>query len=123
MEKKQAVFFKDTWRTVTEGLPEETEIYTILGKAGVPSLPSVLASGDVYNVSDGQLQKTLTHIMNDHEDLVWTTITLRHHIHHRNMQALALPISFVKNSKQLVATFRNVLDSTPSSLLHMLLDG
>ncbi|KAH0833485.1 hypothetical protein J3R83DRAFT_12609 [Lanmaoa asiatica] len=47
IEKDSAVYFKDSWHIVADGIVPEGDIYAKLNKEGVPHVPVCLASGEV----------------------------------------------------------------------------
>ncbi len=105
--QEKLVFLKDTWRVVSPGSLSEREAYEQLKGHGVPHLPTVIAAADVMDLT-GNYQRTLTQDFAGHS---WCRPhdSLRLLVHHRVVQELALPLSMVRNSKQLVKAIRNAL--------------
>ncbi len=101
------VFLKDTWRVVSPGSLSESEAYEHLKGHDVPHLPTIIAAADVMDLT-GNPQRTVTQDFADHS---WCLPhdSFRLLVHHRVMQELALPLSMVRNSKQLVQAIRNAL--------------
>ncbi len=105
--QEKLVFLKDTWRVVSPGSLSESEAYERLEGHGVPHLPTVIAAADVMDPT-GIYQRTLTQDFAAH---AWCRPhdSLRLLVHHRVIQELALPLSMVRNSKQLVKAIRDAL--------------
>ena len=52
VKKNRQVYLKDTWRVALNDFQQEGCIYSLLHKAKVPNIPSVLWHGDIGNDSD-----------------------------------------------------------------------
>ncbi|KAH8099761.1 hypothetical protein BXZ70DRAFT_1008742 [Cristinia sonorae] len=104
----ELVFLKDYWRPIDGMRLPEADIYSSLQESGVPHLPQVRVGSDVP-WHNGSPQCTLTQVWKDAQETCANGALIEYR-HHRIIQDLAYPLSSVKNSRQLVATFRHTLE-------------
>ncbi|KAF8258879.1 hypothetical protein EI94DRAFT_1468480, partial [Lactarius quietus] len=82
IKRNCVVFFKDSWWVACDGVMNEGEVYTILSKVHVPSIPHCSASGDI---GDENYHSTCT---NQFANMPWAvkcTHKFTPHWHHQEI--------------------------------------
>ncbi|KAI0074804.1 hypothetical protein K474DRAFT_1665003 [Panus rudis PR-1116 ss-1] len=120
---QRLVFLKDYWRVPSSQVQKESESYKELEEHDVPHIPSVVSAGDVYTGSRVQRSQTQRVLRMKNIQLVDPPTSLPQHIHHRVVQQLGLPLSSVRNARELVQVMRDALEAlidgyTNARLLH-----
>ena len=109
-DRANLFWLKDSWRpTCTES---EISIYHKLKAKGVPNLPDIVCAGDILD--EGVHQGTLNDsLLSDCNDSFWArpTKTIRHMVHHRIVSGLLIPLTSVRNARELLLVGRDILTS------------
>ncbi|TCD65436.1 hypothetical protein EIP91_002692 [Steccherinum ochraceum] len=105
----ELVFLKDYWRPVESNRHSEAEVYAALADAHVPHTPHVRMAGDVPQ-DLGESHTTLTQTLKQQGDLSRCG-SLKAYRHHRVVQDIAFSLSTVRNSRELVAAIRDIIET------------
>ena len=109
-------WLKDSWRPSCS--ESEFSIYHKIKERGVPNLPDIVCAGDI--LTEASHQDTLNDTMiSSHSDHSWARSTrpIRHMIHHRIVSRLLIPITAIRDARELLLVGRDILSSEyPSSL-------
>ena len=109
-------WLKDSWRPSCS--ESELSIYHKIKTRGVPNLPDIVCAGDI--LTEALPQSTLNDTMiSGHSDYSWARPTkpIRHMIHHRIVSRLLIPITAIRDARELLLVGRDILSSEyPSSL-------
>ena len=109
-------WLKDSWRPSCS--ESELSIYHKIKARGVPNLPDIVCAGDI--LTGVSHQDTLNDtILSGHDDHSWArpTKSIRHMIHHRMVSRILIPITTIRDARELLLVGRDILNSEyPSSL-------
>ena len=109
-DKANLFWLKDSWRpTCTES---EISIYHKLKAKGVPNLPDIVCAGDILD--EGARQGTSNDsLLSDCNASSWARPTkpIRHMVHHRIVSGLLIPLTSVRNARELLLVGRDILTS------------
>lgn len=120
LAEDKLVFLKDYWRPAEPDRVPEPDIYDALERAHVPHLAKVILAGDVPS-DEKCTQATLTQEWRYKDGIFTTGLDLRAYRHIRVVQELLYPLKTAKNSRELVAALRNVIDCELSSWVSVIL--
>ncbi|KAI0073809.1 hypothetical protein K474DRAFT_1677617 [Panus rudis PR-1116 ss-1] len=108
---RRLVFLKDYWRVPSSKVQKESESYKELKEHGVPHIPEVLSAGDVFTGSQPQQTYTQQVLHMRGIRLSNPPKSLAPHIHHRIVQQLGLPLTSVRDARELVQVMRDALQA------------
>ena len=103
-------WLKDSWRPSCS--ESELSIYHKIKARGVPNLPDIVCAGDI--LTGASHQSTLNDTMlSDYNDHSWARPTkpIRHMIHHRMVSRLLIPITTIRDARELLLVGRDILNS------------
>ena len=110
VKKGRLFWLKDSWRPADDD--SELSVYNQLKAKGVPNLPEIICAGDI--LCDAASQDSLNStVLSDLHDHTWARPTkpIHHMIHHRIVSVLLIPLTSVRNARELLLVGRDILTS------------
>ena len=108
-------WLKDSWRPSCD--EAELSIYNKLKAKGIPNLPDIICAGDIRD--GGALKNTLNDTVASERNHARARPNkpIRGMVHHRIVSRLLIPLTSVRNAKELLLVGRDILTSKISSLI------
>lgn len=113
-------YLKDSWAVDNSGLLPEGDAYTILNKAGVPSLLPITCAGNVEVAGIPQKTETQVWAAKPYPWRAPCSSSFRTFRHYRLVQDLAYPIECLRSSREVVMVFCDVLKCMSLSWTRMI---